>query len=78
MSNNFKKWLADNGIRFESSTLFEPGQNGTAEVQIRVLCNLARTNMIANGLTGKFWARVIFYASNLLNIQYRTDNLCRV
>ena len=57
MSADLKQWLTDNGIRSESSTPFEPWQNGRAEVQIRVLCNLARTNMIASGLTGKFWAR---------------------
>jgi hypothetical protein len=73
MSADLKKWLTDNGIRSESSTPFEPWQNGRAEVQIRVLCNLARTNMIASGLTGKFWARAIFYAADILNIQYRAD-----
>jgi hypothetical protein len=73
MSADLKQWLTDNGIRSESSTPFEPWQNGRAEVQIRVLCNLARTNMIASGLTGKFWARAIFYAADILNIQYRAD-----
>jgi hypothetical protein len=73
MSNALKSWLLDNGIRSESSTPHEPWQNGRAEVQIRVLCNLARTNMIASGLTGKFWARAIFYAADILNIQYRAD-----
>jgi hypothetical protein len=29
--------------------------------------------MIASGLTGKFWARAIFYAADILNIQYRAD-----
>ena len=73
MSNALKNWLTDKGVRSESSTPHEPWQNGRAEVQIRVLCNLARTNMIASGLTGKFWARAIFYAADILNIQYRAD-----
>ena len=29
--------------------------------------------MIASGLTGKFWARAIFYAADISNIQYRPD-----
>ena len=73
MSTALKSWLTDKGIRSESSTPFEPWQNGRAEVQIRVLCNIARTNMIASGLTGKFWARAIFYAADISNIQYRSD-----
>ncbi len=73
MSADFKKWLTDNGIRSESLTPFEPWQNGRAEVQIRVLCNLPRTNMIASGLTGKFWALAIFYAADILNLQYLAD-----
>ena len=67
------KWMIDNGIKSSSSTPHEPWQNARAEVQIRVLCNVARTNMIASGLTGKFWARAIFYAADIINIQYRAD-----
>ncbi len=73
MSNALKTWLTDNGIRSESSTPFEPWQNGRAEVQIRILCNIARSNMIASGLTCKFWARAIFYAADISNIQYKSD-----
>ena len=29
--------------------------------------------MIASGLTGKFWARAIFYAADISNMQFRTD-----
>ena len=73
MSTAVKNWLTENGIKSENSTAHEPWQNGRAEVQIRVLCNIARTNMIASGLTGKFWARAIFYAADISNIQYRVD-----
>jgi hypothetical protein len=73
MSADLKKGLTDNGICSESSTAFKPWQNGRAEVQIRVVCNLARTNMITSGLTGKFWAQAIFYAADILNIRYRAD-----
>ena len=65
--------MTDNGIKSSSSTPHEPWQNGRVEVQIRVLLNIARTNMIASGLTGKFWARAILYAADILNIQYRAD-----
>ncbi len=38
------------------------------------VCNIARTNRVASGLTVNFWARVIFYAADtsILGIQYRT------
>ena len=29
--------------------------------------------MIASGLTGKFWARAVFYAADISNMQYRVD-----
>jgi hypothetical protein len=41
------------------------------QVQIRVLCIVART--IASGLTGKFCACAIFYAADIINIQYNAD-----
>jgi len=64
-----KNWLTDKGIRSESLTPREPWQNGRAEVQIHVLlCNIAPTNLIASGLTGKFWARAIFYAADISNL----------
>ena len=72
-SGEAKIWMTDNGIKSSSSTPHEPWQNGRAEVQIRVLLNIARTNMIASGLTGKFWARAIFYAADISNIQCRVD-----
>jgi len=34
---------------------------------------LPRRDTITSGLTGKFWARAIFYAADILNIQYRAD-----
>ncbi len=63
--------MTENGIKSSSSTPHEQWQNARAEVQIRVLCNIARTNMIASGLTAM--ARAIFYAADIFNIQYRTD-----
>jgi hypothetical protein len=73
ISNALKTWLTDNGIHSESSTPFEHWQNCRAEVQICILCNIARTNMIASVLTSKFWAQAIFYAADISNIQYRSD-----
>jgi hypothetical protein len=55
------------------SILSIQSKNGRAEVQIRVIFNFVRTNMIASGLTGKIWARAIFYAVDILNIQYQAD-----
>jgi hypothetical protein len=66
-------WMTDNGFKSSSSTPHKPWQNARAEVQIRGLCNVAQTNMIASCLTGKFWARTKFYAADIINIQYRAD-----
>ncbi len=65
--------MTDSGITSLSSTPHEPWQNARVEVQIRVLCNIARTNMTASCLTGKLWAQSIFYATDIMNIQYRTE-----
>ena len=51
-----------NSIKSSSSTPHEQWQNNRAEVQIRVLLNIARTNMIASGLT-KFWMIVFIFSS---------------
>jgi hypothetical protein len=71
------KWMTNNGnIIMVSNPCHRPHTSHGrmfAEVQIRVLCNVARTNMIASGLAGKFWARAIFYAADIINIQCRAD-----
>ncbi len=51
----------------------KPWQNGKAENHIKVLCNIARTNMVASGLAGRYWARVITYAAEVTNVQFRAD-----
>jgi hypothetical protein len=67
-SKAFTEWLNEKGIRSEFSTAFEPWQDGRAEVHIRVICNIARTNMIASGLKGRFWARALSYTTDISNI----------
>ena len=73
VSQHLEGWLRDKGIRSEKSTPHEPWQNGKAENHIKVLCNIARTNMIASGLAGRYWARAITYAADVSNVQYRAD-----
>ena len=53
VSQALEAWLRDKGIRSEKSTPHEPWQNGKAENHIKVLCNIARTNMVASGLAGR-------------------------
>jgi hypothetical protein len=72
-SQDLLDWLTEKGIRSEYSTAYEPWQDGRAEVHIRVLSNIARTNLIASGLGNRFWARAIAYATDISNKQYRTD-----
>jgi hypothetical protein len=66
-------WMREKGIHSEKSTPHEPWQNGKAENQIKVLLNIARTNLIASGLSNRYWARAISYAADVSNIQYRND-----
>ena len=73
ISQELEAWLRDKGIRSEKSTPHEPWQNGKAENHIKVLCNIARTNMVASGLAGKYWARAITYAADVSNVQFRAD-----
>jgi hypothetical protein len=73
VSQALEAWLRDKGIRSEKSTPHEPWQNGKAENHIKVLCNIARTNMVASGLAGRYWARAITYAADISNVQYRAD-----
>ena len=49
------------------------GRTVGAEVQIQVLLNISCTNTTATGLTGKFYARAIFYAADIASMQYRVD-----
>jgi hypothetical protein len=73
VSQALEAWLGDKGIRSEKSTPNEPWQNGKAENHIKVLYNIARTNMVASGLSGRYWARAITYAADISNVQYRAD-----
>ena len=50
ISNAMKNRLFEKVIRSEKSTAFEPWQNYQAEIQIWVLCNIARTNDGARAL----------------------------
>ncbi len=73
VSQAFKAWLGDKGIRSEKLTLHQPWQNGKAENHIKVLCNIAHTNMVASGLSGRYWDRAIAYAAAISNVQYQAD-----
>jgi len=67
-SEQLKNWLIEKGVRLETSTPFEPWQNGRAEVHIRHLMNIARTSLSASGLGGQFWARAVSYANYISNV----------
>jgi hypothetical protein len=56
-----------------TDVFYHQGSGTASQATPRELCNIARTYMIASGLTGKFWACTIYCAADILNIQYRTD-----
>ncbi len=47
--------------------------HGKAENSIKVLCNIARTNIVASGLAVRYLARAITHAADVSNVQYWAD-----
>jgi hypothetical protein len=64
------KFLDTHGIQSETSNLYEPWQNGTAEHMIQTVVATARTVMLPSGLEGRFWYHAIQYAVHFHNIQF--------
>ena len=61
------KFLAEAGIRHETSAPYTPAQNGTAERVNRTLLNSVRAMLISSGLPPSMWGEAISYSVYIRN-----------
>ncbi|GAA6034961.1 hypothetical protein JCM8097_002115 [Rhodosporidiobolus ruineniae] len=66
-SSSFKKLLRDRGYAHRLSVPYSPQQNGRAERAVRAVKEKTTTLLSDAGLSPRWWAEVIFYATFLLN-----------
>ena len=53
--NSFKQYLAERGIRHETSAAYTPAQNGVAERGNRTIMDGARSMLLASNLPPSLW-----------------------
>jgi transposase InsO family protein len=68
LSNEFKKFLLDNGIRLQVTAPHSPSQNGIAERLNRTLVEHGRAMIHSHGLPNCLWREAIAYANDLKNV----------
>jgi transposase InsO family protein len=56
---DFKDWMAVNGIRQQTSAAYTPEQNGKAERDHRTTVEAARSQIHAKGIPLKLWAEAV-------------------
>ena len=59
LSEEFKCYLKESGIRSESTAAYSPQQNGVSERLNRTLAEAARSMLSHAGLTYSFWAEAV-------------------
>ena len=67
LGNNFVQWVADEGIDFQTSALYMPTQNGTAEQSGEVIMVKAHTICIEAKLSENLWPEMVRTAGYLAN-----------
>ena len=67
LSNDFRSFLADNGIRHQLTVAYTPQQNGVAERMNRTLLNLVRSMLHHKSMPKHFWAESLSTATYVLN-----------
>ena len=67
MSEEFKQYLKECGIRSESTTAYSPQQNGVSERLNRTLVEAARSMISHAGLSKAYWAETVATATYLRN-----------
>jgi hypothetical protein len=63
----FNKYLAEKGIRHETSAAYTPAQNGVAERGNRTLLDGARSMLLASNLPPTLWAEAVGYLVYIRN-----------
>ena len=64
---DFKDWMAINGIRQQTSAAYTPQQNGKAERDHRTTVEAARSLIHAKGIPLKLWAEAVNHSVYTLN-----------
>ena len=67
LSNEFKRFLADNGIKHELSVPYTPQQNGVAERMNRTLLEMTRSMLHHKDIPEHFWAEAVQTAVYIRN-----------
>lgn len=67
LGNEFQTFLAQQGIRHETSAAYTPAQNGVAERTNRTLMDGARNILIASRLPQSLWAEALTYTVYIKN-----------
>jgi transposase InsO family protein len=75
-SKKFDKWLKEKGIKIEDSAPYTPEQNGLSERSVGIVCEKARSMLLASDLPETMWAEAVVTATYLIN-RSRTRSLKR-
>jgi len=67
LSNDFKKFLEDEGIALQLSVEYTPQQNGVAERANRTIVEMARCMLQQSGLLQSLWAEAVSTATFIRN-----------
>lgn len=66
-SKNFEKWLREKGIQINDSAPYTPEQNGVSERAVDLVCEKARSMLLATDLSESLWAEAVMTATYLMN-----------
>lgn len=66
-SKRFEKWPRDKGIQIENSAPYTPEQNGLSERSVGMVCEKARSMLLATDLPSSLWAEAVLTATYLMN-----------
>ena len=67
LSNEFKSYLQEHGIRHQLTVAYTPQQNGVAERMNRTIMDLVRSMLHSSGLSKEFWAEAVAAAVYIRN-----------
>ncbi len=67
LSNEFRAYLAENGIHHQLTVAYTPQQNGVAERMNRTLMNLVRSMLHDKNIEKRFWAEALSTADYVRN-----------
>lgn len=73
-NKKFKKFFAEHGIKFETSTIDTPQQNGVAERNNRTILEKARCMLLDSSLSKQFWAEAVCAAVDIINVLPNAPN----